>query len=277
MINGNGSKKKKRRVVLFLTERGAGLDSLLRRSVEEERSYEIVGALITSPNSQAIPVLEQWGIPWRHHDIHDFYRSHGTRVSDLTLRPDFDWKSLELIAEFQPSLLALYGYIYVLSRVALEAYPWRIINIHDSDLTIMNGDGRPKYRGLHSTREAIRMGESSVRSTVHLVTEELDAGPVLVLSRSYPIHTELVERALELNALDALKAYAYAHREWMIRDAWGTLIDTALELLAQERISIREGRVFIDGRPGPVKADLKTVDLNGNLNPILYESEVTRP
>lgn len=233
MADRNGTEPNKERVVLLVADRGAGLESLVRKSVEEKRSYQIVGALTTSPNSQAIPVLEQWGIPWRCHDIHDFYRSHEAKVRDLALRPEFDRISLERIAEFKPSLLALYGYIYVLSRTVLEAYPWRIINIHDSDLTVMNGDGGPKYRGLHSTREAILAGESFTRSTVHFATEELDAGPILVQSRPYPVHTELVERALELDALDSLKAYAYAHREWMIRDSWGELMDQALVMLSQ--------------------------------------------
>ena len=257
MAGWRGTKGEKLRVVLLLAERATGLDSFLRRAREKGKSYEIVGALTTTPNSQAPPILERWGIPWRCHDIHDFYRCRGAEVRDMSLRPDFDRKSLELIADFRPSLLSLYGYIYILSGVVLEAYPFRIINIHDSDLTISDGEGRHRYRGLHGVREAILAGETFTYSTVHIVTEEVDGGPILIRSHPYPVHVELVRRAREWGALDILKAYAYAQREWMMRDSWGLLLDTSLELLGQGRVSIRGGRVFIDGRPGPWEVDLR--------------------
>lgn len=246
MTGWKETKQEKLRVILFLAENGAGLESLLKKSRDEGKSYEIVGALTTSPTSQAIPILERWGIPWCCNDIHAFYQRHGAKVKDLSLRPEFDRKSLELIADFQPSALALYGYIYVLSTVALDAYPFRIINIHDSDLTLLNGDGGPRYRGLHSTRDAILAGENFTRSTVHIVTEEVDAGPILVRSQAYPVSMEIVKQAREWGALNILKAYAYAHREWMIRDSWGSLLDTALEMIGQGRVSIREGSVLMD-------------------------------
>jgi len=247
------TKQGKLKVVLFLSRRGVGLDALLRKSCDPGKSYEIVGALITTPESQAIPILNAWGIPWRCHDIHDFYHRQGAKASDLSLRPEFDRKSLELISDFQPSGLVLYGYIYILSPLALEAFPLRVINIHDSDLTLMDGNGKPKYRGLHSTRDAILAGETSTRSTVHLATQELDAGPILVRSAPYPVYLELVKKARAWEALDVLKAYAYAHREWMMRDSWAALMDVALDLTAQKKVFMSEGRILVDESLRPSK------------------------
>ena len=253
MTGWAGTKQGKLKVALFLAGRGVGLDTLLKKSCDPGKSYEIVGALITTPDSQTIPILNAWGVPWRCHDIHDFYHRQGAKVSDLSLRPEFDRKSLELISSFQPSCLALYGYIYILSPVALEAFPLRIINIHDSDLTMIDSNGKPKYRGLHSTRDAILAGETSTRSTVHLATEELDAGPILVRSASYPVHLELIKKARAWGALDILKAYAYAQREWMMRDSWAALMDVALDLMAQRRVFMKEGRAFVDESLRPLK------------------------
>jgi phosphoribosylglycinamide formyltransferase-1 len=246
MTGWAGTQQGRLRVVIFLAGRGVGLDALLQKSCHPGKSYEIVGSLTTTPESQAIPTLNAWGIPWHCHDIHDFYKRRGAKVSDLTLRPEFDRKSLELISDFQPSCLALYGYIYIVSSVALEAFPLRVINIHDSDLNILDSNGKPKYRGLHSTRDAILAGETSTRSTIHLATEELDAGPILVRSTSYPVYLELIKKALDWGALDVLKAYAYAHREWMMRDSWAALMDAALNLIAQERVYMREERIFVE-------------------------------
>jgi len=251
MTGWAGTKQGKLRVVLFLAGRGVGLDALLQKSCHPGKSYEIVGALITTPDSQAIPTLNAWDIPWRCHDIHDFYHRQGAKVSNLSLRPEFDRRSLELISDFQPSCLALYGYIYILSFVALEAFPLRVINIHDSDLNILDGNGKPRYRGLHSTRDAILTGETCTCSTVHLATEELDAGPILVRSAPYPVYLELIKKALSWGALDILKAYAYAHREWMMKDSWAALMDTALDLMAQERVYMQEGRILVDASLRP--------------------------
>jgi phosphoribosylglycinamide formyltransferase-1 len=228
----------KLRVVFFLAGRCPGLESFVDVSRQPEKKYEIVGALVTTPRSQAIPILDRWRVPWRVNDIHDFYRLRGIKVRDLSLRPDFDRQSLELIADFEPSCIVLYGYIYILTWPILQNYPGRILNVHDSDLTIHDKNGRPRYCGLHATRDAIIAGETHTCSSVHLVTEELDAGPMLAVSRPYPVHSELIDSALELGAMDAVKAYAYAHREWMMRESWPGLLDASLELLARNGGSI---------------------------------------
>ena len=228
----------KLRVALFLAERCSGLESFFDLNRQSEKKYEIVGALLTTSRSQAIPVLDRWRVPWRVNDIQDFYRLRGTKVRDLSLRQDFDRQSLKLIADFEPACIALYGYIYILTGPILQNYPGRIINVHDSDLTIHDKNGGPKYCGLHATRDAIIARETHTRSSVHLVTEDLDAGPMLAVSRPYPVHGELIDSALELGAMDAIKAYAYAQREWMMRDSWPGLLDTALELLARKGASL---------------------------------------
>jgi phosphoribosylglycinamide formyltransferase-1 len=261
MMGWAAAKQGKLKVVLFLAGRSVGLDALLQKSCDPGKSYEIVGALLTTPESQAIPTLDTWGIPWRCHDIHDFYHRQGVKVSDLSLRREFDRRSLELISDFRPSCLALYGYIYILSPVALEAFPLRIVNIHDSDLNILDSGGKPKYRGLHSTRDAILAGETSTSSTVHLATEELDAGPILVRSAPYPVYSELIKKALAWGAMDILKAYAYAHRAWMMRDSWAPLMDTALDLMAQERVYMQYGRIFVDASLRPSETPARPSEL----------------
>jgi phosphoribosylglycinamide formyltransferase-1 len=238
----------KLRVALLLSEKDTGLEGLLSRAAKPGRSYEIVGAVATAPNSQALPILERWGIPHRCNDIREFHRSRNAEVRDRSLRPQYDRISLDFLSEFRPSAMALFGYLYVLSPAVLEAFPGRVLNIHDSDLTLMNGDGRPQYRGLHSTRDAILAGELFTRSTVHVATEEVDAGPILVRSLPYPVHISLVRRALEMGAMDLIKAYAYAHRGWMMRDGWGELMDNALTLLSQ-----RGGPILTEREPVGVR------------------------
>jgi hypothetical protein len=66
---------------------------------------------------------------------------------------------------------------------------------------------------------------------VHVVTADVDAGPVVAVSRDYPV-SPLIRDALRWNAGDIVRAYAYAHREWMMRDSWGDLAAQALAYAA---------------------------------------------
>ena len=87
--------------------------------------------------------------------------------------------------------------------------------------------------GVESFRDpclAVFAGEPETRSTVHLVTPEVDVGPALVRSWPFPVHP-MVDDARRWGAIDILKAYAYAQREWMMRAAWGPMLRKAIALL----------------------------------------------
>jgi methionyl-tRNA formyltransferase len=107
----------------------------------------------------------------------------------------------------------------------LSAFPDRIFNIHDADVS------QRRFPGLHATRDAIVAGERATRSSAHIVTADVDAGPIVAVSREYPV-APLVRDALRWKAADIVRAYAYAHREWMMRDCWGELAVRALAYAA---------------------------------------------
>jgi folate-dependent phosphoribosylglycinamide formyltransferase PurN len=142
-------------------------------------------------------------------------------------RRAYDALTAHVLREMGVDTVLLLGYLYVLTDVMLSAFPQRIFNIHDSDLTVRGTDGERRYVGLHSTRDAILAGERETRSTLHLVTEKLDGGPILALSRAYPV-APFVHEAASAGHMDIVKAYAYAQREWMMRDAWPELARAAV-------------------------------------------------
>jgi folate-dependent phosphoribosylglycinamide formyltransferase PurN len=214
--------------------------------------YRIVGALATTPDSQALPVLERFGVPWILHDPRAFHRSRGAPLADPAVRREFDRASLDLISRFAPDALALVGYLYVVTAPLLEAFPGRLVNLHDADLLLTGEDGRPRFPGLHAVRDAILAGERETRSTAHLVTQEVDGGPAVVRSWAFPVHGELVRAARRWGREDVLRAYAYAHREWMIGASWGALLEAALRLVAEGRVAVSGGAARVDGRPGPL-------------------------
>jgi folate-dependent phosphoribosylglycinamide formyltransferase PurN len=209
------------RAAVLCSKRAPGLDYLLRHP--DFRTMYDVACVVTTDNA---PIPGDAGVPLIH---------HSPRAFDV--RAEFDAITAQMLQDFDVDVVVLLGYVYILTEPMLEAFPGRILNVHDADLTLLGSDGRRRYTGLHSTRDAILAGERETRSTLHVVTEEVDAGPIVALSESFAV-APLVRDALALGALDMIRAYAYAHREWMMRRAWGPMVVAELEKLACGAVAV---------------------------------------
>ena len=210
------------RVALLCSRRAPGLCFLLREDPHRGRLYDLVCCLSSEEESEAREDAERDGLPFLSHSIARFSARRGTKRTDLAARVDYDRETLALLTPFEPDLLVLSSYLLIVTAPLLNAFPGRIVNVHHADLT-----KRPRYVGLRAVRDAVFAGETETRATAHLVTERLDEGPILCLSEPFPV-SPLVQDAIEWGATDILKAYAYAHQEWMIRSAWGPLLSEAI-------------------------------------------------
>jgi len=234
------------RVAVLSTSRAPGLDYLLERDPGRGHRWEMVGFIATDPANRDLARVVDAGIPAATPDIRAFYAATGARWTDLAARREFDRRTVALLEELYADLIVTCGYRHILTTPFLEAYPNRVINIHDSDL--------PAYPGLHAVRDAVLAGERATRSTVHLVTAEVDGGPPLVRSWAFPTHP-LVTDARRWGATDILKAYAYAQREWMMRAAWGPLLAHAIGRVADGPVKLEGRSVRLGGMPGPHTLD----------------------
>jgi folate-dependent phosphoribosylglycinamide formyltransferase PurN len=113
------------------------------------------------------------------------------RLRDPSLRRAFDAENLRILREHGVRLAAAAGYDWVLSAELCEALP--IVNVHPGDLRVLDERGRRRYVGLGwiPTAKAILHGDEAVRSTTHLVTAELDGGPIARVSRPVPVDLPL--------------------------------------------------------------------------------------
>lgn len=211
------------RVALLSTTRAPGLDYLLSR-------HRLVAFVATDPANRDLPRAAAAGVPASVRDIRAFYAAARGPMKDLALRREFDRQTAAMLATVHADLIITCGYLHILTAPLLDAYAGRIVNVHDSDL--------PAYPGLHAVRDAVLAGERSTRSVVHAVTEGVDAGPVLVRSWAFPTHPLIADARL-WGALDILKAYAYAQREWMMRSAWGPLMAEAIRGYATGETGLR--------------------------------------
>lgn len=90
--------------------------------------------------------------------------------------PDFDrtaytWRLVEALERHQVDVVAMAGFGTVLAGPIFEVYPGRILNTHPALL--------PSFKGWHAVRDAIAAGVEVTGTTVHIATEEVDAGPIL--------------------------------------------------------------------------------------------------
>jgi phosphoribosylglycinamide formyltransferase 1 len=87
-------------------------------------------------------------------------------------REEFDRQVIAALREHHVDLVCLAGYMRMLSRLFVEAFPGRILNIHPSLL--------PAFPGLESQRQALEHGVKFAGCTAHFVDENLDAGPIIL-------------------------------------------------------------------------------------------------
>ncbi|MCU7844175.1 MAG: phosphoribosylglycinamide formyltransferase [Candidatus Thiodiazotropha sp. (ex Monitilora ramsayi)] len=142
-------------------------------------------------------------------------------------RESYDRALIELIDGYRPGLVALAGFMRILTPAFVRHYAGRLFNIHPSLL--------PKHRGLHTHQRALDAGDSLHGASIHFVTEELDGGPLIVQAQ-VPVKPEddadkLAERVLQKE-----------HQIYPLAIRW----------FAEARLKLdKDGHVRLDDKPLP--------------------------
>jgi phosphoribosylglycinamide formyltransferase-1 len=155
----------KARVAVMLSGNGTTMSSLLFHSRLPDCPYEIVLVASNQPEARGLKIAAAEGVPTFAHSHRGMDREAHEAVIDAALR--------SAGAEY----IALAGYMRVLTAGFVERWAGRMLNTHPSLL--------PKYKGLHTHERAIAAGDSHGGCSVHVVTAELDGGPVL---GQVPVH-----------------------------------------------------------------------------------------
>ena len=96
-------------------------------------------------------------------------------------RANYEQKIIDLLLSKSIDLICLAGFMQILGKKFIEAFPGKIINIHPSLL--------PAFPGLDVQKKALEHGAKFSGCTVHFVSEEVDGGPI-ILQSIVPIHDE---------------------------------------------------------------------------------------
>ncbi|MGQ9648057.1 MAG: phosphoribosylglycinamide formyltransferase [Thermodesulfobacteriota bacterium] len=189
-------KKGKMRVVGLASGSGKSLLTVIEQQKELDASkgspYEVVAIFTDNPKSKAREIGEQFDIPVILHDIRAFYAERGAKITDMTVRQTFDLETVKALAPYNAHVALYAGYVWAATAPLVNAFLG--INVHPADLSIEN-DGKRAYAGAHGVRDALLAGEKMLASTAHLVTTEIDGGPILMISK--PIAVDWGKRSLE--------------------------------------------------------------------------------
>lgn len=134
---------------------------------------------------------------------------------------------LSLLERYEANFIALAGFMRMIKSGLLQAYRYRIVNIHPSLL--------PAFPGLEAWKQALEYGVKITGCTVHFVDEGMDTGPI-ILQRAVPV--------LEDDTPETLHA--------RIQEQEHVAYPEALQLIAENRVTVVGRRVLI--RP-PLHAD----------------------
>ncbi|MBA4353521.1 MAG: phosphoribosylglycinamide formyltransferase [Novosphingobium sp.] len=147
------------KVAVFISGSGTNMAALLYAARADDCPYEIVLVLSNNPDASGLKLAQAEGIA-------TFCLPHKGIA-----RADHDALMEAEVLKSGAQVIALAGYMRILSPAFVGRWEGRMLNIHPSLL--------PKYKGLHTHDRAIEAGDSHGGCTVHLVTAELDDGPIL--------------------------------------------------------------------------------------------------
>lgn len=211
---------------------------LLNRAPERGVSFEIACVVTSEDTFDEEVRVERRGIPVLVHSIRRFCEARGASIyHDFETRRAYDAQTARLLEPHFADLLLLDGYLYLVTKPLLNAFPNHILNLHFSDLTRRHEDGTPCFPGLRAVRAALLAGCTETRATVHLVNEFPDDGAPIVLSWPFPVAPQLAELCA-IGASNSFGAYVYAHQQWMMQAAAGPLMAAALRLVSTGAVQL---------------------------------------
>ncbi len=149
----------KAKVAILISGSGTNMAALLYAAKAESCPYEVVLVASNNPDAAGLKLAAAEGIP-------TFAHPHKGMA-----RADHDAIMHRAIIDAGADYVALGGYMRILSAAFVAQWEGRMLNIHPSLL--------PKYKGLHTHARAIEAVDSHGGCSVHLVTAELDDGPIL--------------------------------------------------------------------------------------------------
>jgi phosphoribosylglycinamide formyltransferase-1 len=197
------------RVGVLASGRGSNLQAIMDACREGKIPAQVVVVISDNKSAFALKRAQKVGIPAIYLDPKSFNRMQ-----------EYEQTIVSVLKNYRVELICLAGYMRLVGKTILDAFPDKIMNIHPALL--------PAFPGLHGQRQAVEYGVRFSGCTVHFVDEGCDTGPV-ILQAVVPVSETDTEETLAGRILEQ------EHR----------IYPEAIKLFAEGRLKIEGRRVFI--------------------------------
>jgi len=173
------------RIAAFMSGSGSNLEKILEHEKDLENElgqspYKVVVIFSDNPRSKAVSISAKYDLPVLTRSIRAFYESKNQPKENLNLRVEFDSRTVKSLRPFAATVIAYAGYMSIVTKPLIDAYLG--VNVHPADLSLLDAFGKRKYTGAKAVMNAVYDGQREIRSTTHLVEEEVDCGKILMIS-----------------------------------------------------------------------------------------------
>lgn len=204
------------KIVVLVSGSGTNLQAILDAIAAGKITNTEVAAVISNkPDAYALERAKKAGIA-------------GECISpkSFATREEFNQALFDGVSKYGPDLVVLAGYLVILPKCLIAAYPRRILNIHPSLIPSFCGDG---FYGLHVHEAVLARGNKVTGATVHFVDEGTDTGPIL-LQKAVCVKQGDTPEVLQRRVME--------EAEWEILPA-------AVNAVANKKVVWEDGKAFI--------------------------------
>ena len=200
------SKQAKKNIIILATKESHVLGDLLIKNYENELDANILA--VVSNHNLLKSLVEKFDIPYHHCDVGELNRQ------------DHEYDLSQIIELYNPDIIVLAKYMRVLTPWFVCKYDCKILNIHHSFL--------PAFIGANPYKQAHQRGVKIIGATAHLVTNDLDEGPI--------ISQDIVRVDHSFSWQDMKKAG---------RNVEKVVLSNALDLLLEDRVFVHNNKTVI--------------------------------
>ena len=234
-------KREPMRMAAFMSDMGSNLKKILelQENLEREgkRLFKVVMIFTDTADEtvcNARKIAEEYKVAYYYTDINEYYRKLGyTDKKDMKIRQQYDSETAKLLKMHKVDVVALCGYMSIITKPVIGNF--LTLNVHPADLRIKDGSGRRKYAGCvgpDCVKKAIMNGDKEIRATTHIVSEEVDSGQLLLVSKPVKLDTNIT---------------AHEYQQKLKEEGDWKIYPETLRLLAEGRFSADEkGMVYLD-------------------------------
>ena len=140
---------------------GSNFEAIAEAINNQKLNAQIQVMIYNNPEAKVIFRAEKWGIP----SVFLNHREYKTREK-------FDSQIVKTLQEYDVEWVIMAGWMRIVTKILIDAFPNQIINIHPSLL--------PSFKGIKAVEQALKAGVKITGCTVHLVDIEVDNGPILM-------------------------------------------------------------------------------------------------